>query len=371
MFHTMNSTIAEIKLKNLIYNFNSIRRKTKTKVMAVVKADAYGHGMLKCVEALSRLKNKPEYYGVALLEEALELRNSKLVAEPILCFAPLQIDLISQYSKKQIIPTISTAKHIEQLSKIKKQKPIKVHLNINTGMNRLGISHEIAFEQISKLKMNTNIIIDGIYTHFATSDEKDKSFANLQLERFTTLVNLLKTNKINYGLAHTANSGAILDMSESFFDMVRPGISLYGYYPSLETSESLKFKPVMSLISRLSTTSLISKGESVGYGRLFTAHEKTKIGTIPIGYADGLLRGLSNKIKIIIGDDIFDQIGRVSMDRIIINLGNKNIREGSKVILIGKSKKYNINAWDWSKILDTIPYEVTCGISKRVPRKYV
>lgn len=367
----MNSTIAEINLKNLIHNFNSIRRRTKTKVMAVVKADAYGHGMVECAEALSKLNSKPEYYGVALLEEAIELRNSKKISEPILCFAPIQIDEIPIYYKKQIIPTICTIKQIEQLSKFKKHKTIKVHIKINTGMNRLGLFHGTAFDQISKLNSNPNIIVDGIYTHFATSDEADKSFANLQLKRFTNLIDNLKKHNINYGFAHAANSGAILDMPESFFDMVRPGIALYGYYPSLETTESVKLKPVLSLVSKISTINEISKDESVGYGRLFISDENTRVGTIPIGYADGLLRGLSNKIKIIIGETVFEQIGRVSMDRTIINLGKKNIREGSKVILIGKSKKNVITAWDWSKILNTIPYEITCGISKRVPRKYV
>lgn len=367
----MNSTIAEINLRNLTHNYNSIRRKTKTKVMAVVKADAYGHGMVKCAEALSKLKSKPEYYGVALLEEAIELRNSKKIAEPILCFAPIQLDQIPIYSKKQISPTICTIKQIEQLSKLKKHKIIKVHVKINTGMNRLGLPHEIAFEQISRLNKNPNIIIDGVYTHFATSDEKDKSFANLQLKRFATLINRLKKNKVNYGVAHAANSGAILDMPQSYFDMVRPGIVLYGYYPSLETSESIKLKPVLSLVSKLSTINKIAKDESVGYGRLFISKGNLKTGTIPIGYADGLLRGLSNKLKVLIGESVFEQIGRVSMDRIIINLGNSNVKEGSKVILIGKSKKNVITAWDWSIILDTIPYEITCSISKRIPRKYV
>ncbi len=181
----------------------------------------------------------------------------------------------------------------------------------------------------------------------------------------------MKKQKINYGLAHTANSGAILDMPNSYFDMVRPGIALYGYFPSLKTTESIRLKPVMSLYSKIATISKLSKGDSVGYGRLFTAKENIKCGTVPIGYADGLLRGLSNKLNVIIGNKLYPQIGRVSMDRISINLNNSRVKNNSNVTLIGKAKDHVINAWDWSKSLDTIPYEITCGISKRVPRKYV
>jgi alanine racemase len=367
----MNPTYAEIKLNNLTYNFNTIRRKTKTKVMAVVKADAYGHGMLECVRALSKLKNKPEYYGVALYNEAIELRNSKIISEPILCFSPFQKELISEYSKKYIIPSITTIQHISQLLKLNSNQKLKIHIKINTGMNRLGINYDKAVEHIQKLRKKSNIEIDGIYTHFATSDEKDKKFAQLQLVRFQTIVNTLKEKNIKYGLAHAANSGAIIDMPNSYFDMVRPGISLYGYYPSLETSESIRLKPVMNLFSKLSTTNIIEKGETVGYGRLFLAKNKTFIGTIPIGYADGLSRGLSNNIDVIINNKSFKQIGRISMDRIVINFEKKRITAGAKVILLGKSKNISIDAWDWAKLLNTIPYEITCGISKRVPRKFV
>ncbi len=367
----MNSTFAEINLKNLQYNFNSIRKKTKTKVMAVVKADAYGHGMIECAKALSKLKNKPEYYGVALLDEAVELRNAKIINDPILCFAPFEKQNLKIYLNKSIIPSITTSAQINLLLKLKLKSSLSVHIKINTGMNRLGLDFSQALSEIVKLSKCKNIIIAGIYTHFATSDENDKRFAELQLKRFTELIDNLKKQKINYGLAHTANSGAILDMPNSYFDMVRPGIALYGYFPSLKTTESIRLKPVMSLYSKIATISKLSKGDSVGYGRLFTAKENIKCGTVPIGYADGLLRGLSNKLNVIIGNKLYPQIGRVSMDRISINLNNSRVKNNSNVTLIGKAKDHVINAWDWSKSLDTIPYEITCGISKRVPRKYV
>lgn len=367
----MNSTYAEINLKNLQYNYNAIRRKTKTKIMAVVKADAYGHGMIKCVEALSKLKNKPEYYGVAFLHEAIELREAKIINEPILCFAPFQKEDIKYYVRHNILTSVTTIEHVKQISKIKINGKIRVHININTGMNRLGIGYNNAYEAIVQLVDKGNIIVDGIYTHFATSDENDKSFANLQLKRFNELIEKLNKNKISYGLAHAANSGAVLEMPHSYLDMVRPGISLYGYAPSFNIRKIDKLKPVMALYSRLSAISKIDKGESVGYGRLFIAKQKTNCGTIPIGYADGLLRGLSDKIKVIVNNKYCKQIGRVSMDRISIILSDERIKLGTKVIILGTSKDLTIDAWDWSKVLNTIPYEIICSISKRVPRKYI
>ena len=177
-------------------------------------------------------------------------------------------------------------------------------------------------------------------------------------------------NEINYGLAHAANSGAILDIPEAYFDMVRPGISLYGYYPSLETSESINLKPVMSLVSYVASIKKVEKGETVSYGRIFKANKKTSIISVPIGYADGFNRNLSNKAFGIIKDKLYPQVGRVTMDRIMFDINNDEVKCGDQVILIGSRKDVSIDAWDWSKILNTIPYEVTCNISKRVPRIY-
>jgi len=368
----MNETKAIINLKNLNFNFLAIKHKTRTKVMAVVKADAYGHGMIECVKSLENLdKNKPEYYGVALLQEAIELRKAKITKQQIVCFAPFKEDDFEFYLRNRIQPTITSDKQIVALSKKNLKKKFKVHVNINSGMGRLGLDYIAAVDQIIKLSKIKNIIIDGVYTHFATSDEKNKTFANLQLKRFSKIIDKLKKLNVNYGIVHAANSGAILDLPNSYFDMVRPGISLYGYYPSLETSESIKLKPVMSLVSKVSTILEINKSDTIGYGRKFIAKRNMNAGTLPIGYADGLLRGLSNKIKVIINNSLFTQVGRISMDRISIDLGDPKIKEGTKVILLGKSKNYQITAWDWSKILDTIPYEITCSISKRVPREYI
>ena len=373
----MRPTYAVVNLSILKKNFLNIRKKVKdVKVMAVVKANAYGHGVKEVVNAYESLGDKkPDYYAVAISDEAIELRKLRIKA-PVLVFEPfIQIEADNVF-KYNIIPTVFNQYHLNVLLKAKKKFPdkknskTKVHIKVDTGMNRLGIRYDEAFDFIKKVSKNKNFVIDGVYTHFATSDEKDKTFANLQLNRFKNLIDHLNIDEIKFGLAHAANSGAILDMPDSYFDMVRPGISLYGYYPSLETSKTIELKPVMSIYSYVANIKEIDPGETVSYGRLFTAYEKTKIVSVPIGYADGYNRNLTNKAKAIIEGKLCDQVGRVTMDRIMFNTGIDKIKVGDKVTLLGKEKKLEINAWDWCNILDTIPYEITCNISDRVPRIY-
>ncbi|MHB1687693.1 MAG: alanine racemase [Ignavibacteriaceae bacterium] len=371
----MRSTYAVINLSNLKFNFLNIRRKVKdAKVMAVVKADAYGHGACEIAKALNSLGGKkPEYFAVAISEEAIELRKQN-IKNPILVFDPfnkVQAELVFKYN---LIPTVFSNDHIKILLKAKNniasKKRIKVHIKVDTGMNRIGIDFNEAFDFVKKISQNKNFIIDGIYTHFATSDEQEKKFANFQLKRFKYLLIELKKNKIGYGLAHAANSGAILDMPDSYFDMVRPGILLYGYYPSAQTSNSIKIKPVMSLYSIVTAVKKITAGETVSYGRKFGAKRETKIASVPIGYADGFSRGLTNSAKAIIKGKLFPQVGTVTMDRIMFEVGEENIHSNDKVILLGKHGNIKIDARDWGNILNTIPYEIVCGISKRVPRIY-
>lgn len=365
----MRSTIAEINLSNLKYNFLNIRKRVnKSKVMAVIKADAYGHGAIECAEALNSLGEKsPDYFGVALVEEAFELRKAG-IKNPILSFAPFDKEDIPLFRKYKIETTISSMDHINDLIDFIGPK-LSVQVNVDTGMGRLGIPYKSAVEMITKLNKNSSINITGIYTHFATSDERDKNYANEQLKRFKKVVSDLKVHNIKGCLFHAANSGAILDLPDAWLDMVRPGISLYGYYPSLETTESVKLKPVMSIVSKVSTIKEISKGESVSYGRKFIAKRKTRVGTVAIGYADGVNRNLSNNMSGIIRGKVYPQIGRVTMDRISFKIDD-TMKIGDKIVLIGKSGKNEITAWDWAKRLNTIPYEITCNITKRVPRKY-
>ncbi len=375
----MRPTYAVINLSNLKSNYLNIRKKIKNvKVMAVVKADAYGHGARQVVNTLNSMgRQKPEYYAVAINEEAVELRSYN-VKQPILIFDPVDFEQVEDIFKYNLIPTVFNNTHLSILlngrSKYQKKynytDKIPVHIKVDTGMNRLGIDFDKAPEFILRLNKSRDFVIDGIYTHFATSDERNKNFAELQKVRFENLLRDLRKNGVNYGLAHAANSGAILDMPGAYFDMVRPGISLYGYYPSLETTESIKLKPVMSVISHVTSVKEIKAGETVGYGRLYKAVKKTKIISVPIGYADGFSRNLTNKARAIVRGRYYRQIGRVAMDRIMFNVKKDDVGYKDEVILLGEKGGKSITAWDWCKILNTIPYEITCNISKRVPRIY-
>jgi alanine racemase len=368
----MRPTFARINRSNLKFNFLNIKKKVKnTKVMAVVKADAYGHGMIECVKTLLSLESKkPDYFAVALLEEALEFRKAGFKS-PVLVFAPVLKSEAPDYLKHNVIPTVFTREHLDYLRTSGKNRKIRIHIKIDTGMGRLGVNYTEAADFIKKTSLDKQFIIDGIYTHFATSYEYDKTYAHLQLKWFKDIVDELKKENVSFGLAHAANSGAILDMPEAYFDMVRPGISLYGYYPSAETTESVKLKPVMSLVTSVTNIKEAGAGQSVSYGRKFIARSKTRIATASIGYADGFVRGLSNKAEVIIKGKKYPQVGQVCMDRIMFDIGlNSSIKENDEVILLGKSKSCEITAADWAKILNTIPYEITCNISKRVPRIY-
>lgn len=370
----MRDVAAYINLDNLIFNFKSIQKKTgpNVKVMAVVKADSYGHSIHFTVPALVKLDRKPDYFGVALANEGLEVRkiiaSVSTVAEkiPILVFEPISPYNINVIAKYRLEATVFDPAHLDLISKGRSTR--RVHIKVDTGMGRLGIDFKNAFDFIKLASSIKKVKIAGIYTHFATSDSKDKSFANLQLKRFLDLIDDLKKANISYGIAHCANSGAIIDMPDSYLDMVRPGISLYGYFPSLELTGSLDLVPVMSVTGRIASVKIASKGDSVGYGRLYFPEENEVIFSVGMGYADGYTRALTNSAFCIYNGKMYPQVGRVSMDRIMFSAGKEMVKTGEFVTLLGDSGKIKFDAWDWAKITGTIPYEVTCGISKRVKR---
>ncbi len=369
----MHSSQAIISLSNLRYNLLQIRKKLgNTKLMAVVKADAYGHGAVEVVRYFNSFgKNKPDYYAVAFPKEAVELRRAG-VKDPILVFGPFEKEDVHLCSKYNLIATIFDKSHIKilQNSLNGSSKKIKVHIKTDTGMNRLGIDYDKAYDFVKYVSSQKEFTIDGFYTHFAEADSKDKTFTLLQLKRFNELISKFKSENIKLGLVHAANSSAMLDLPETYFDMVRCGITLYGYYPSLETSESVKLKPVMSIKAKVSSVKELEPGETVSYGRKFMVNEKIKIISVPVGYADGYRRGLTNNVKAIIKGKLYNQVGTVTMDRIMFDVGNDNIKVGDEIILLGNQKDKSVTAWDWAKVLNTIPYEITCGITKRLPRVY-
>jgi alanine racemase len=238
-------------------------------------------------------------------------------------------------------------------------------------MNRLGIQHTEAVEFIKSLSMEEDIQLDGVYTHFAESENMNIDFTKLQLSRFKAVLGAIKKLNISGFTAHAANSGAIINHPDTYLDAVRPGISLYGYSPNSEISGGLHLKPAMKLISAVDSVKTIQPGDTVSYGRLFIAETPTNIASIPIGYADGLPRILTNQMKVLINGKSYPQIGRVTMDRIMAAIGNDSICIGDQVVLLGEQGELTIDAWEWSKAIETIPYEITCSFYNfRVPRIY-
>ncbi len=367
----MRPTFAEIDLSAIAHNVAAVKKRVHpAQVMAVVKADAYGHGVIPV--ARTAIANGASYLGVALIEEGIELRNSGF-EQPILIFGGTiesQLKDFMTFNVEATVYTKNIALAFSRLSK-KYQTPVTIHVKVDTGMGRVGVPWQEAVDFIEFVTSLEKIELKGLYTHFATSDERDKSFANLQFERFQQVIAQLDAKNIHIPLKHAANSGAILDMPETYLNLVRPGVMMYGYYPSDETTESIELEPAMTFKSTAIHVKHVPAGTSVSYGRKFIAKQPTKIVTIPVGYADGYNRLLTNKGRVTIRGKQYPVVGRVCMDLILADIGdNDSIEVGDEVILFGRPEENAFTVYDICTLIDTIPYEVTCWVSKRVPRVY-
>ena len=369
----MRPTYAEIDLRSINANLRNIRKKIgrRPQIMAVVKANAYGHGMIPVVDTI--LKNTTaQYFGVAIVEEGIELRRA-FPSIPIQVFtAPVrhQLDLFVRFRLEPTVCDLNIAKEFNVVAKRLKKK-VAVHIKIDTGMGRIGVAPERGIEFVKNVSALPNIIVKGIWTHFASSDEQDLTFTNHQLAIFRSLVTQLELEGIHVPLVHCANSGAILQVPESYFDMVRPGIMMYGYTPARETQQTVRLQPALSLKATVGFIKRVPEGTSISYGRRYFAKKETTIVSVTAGYADGYFRMLTNKASALIKGKKYPVAGTVCMDQIMIDVGNDNVRVGDDVVLIGKSAKDTITAWDIADTIGTIPYEVTCAVSQRVPRKYI
>jgi len=368
----LRPTYAEINLSAIARNIRQIKnRVAPAQVMAVVKADGYGHGAIEAAKVA--LENGASYLGVALVEEGIELRENG-IKSPILVFGGVFEDQVKSFFDYNLEMTVYQKDIIDRLSKwcLHYQKPMGVHVKVDTGMGRVGVSLQEALAFIESLHKTREVILQGIYTHFATADEKDKQYAYLQLERFKSIISQLENKGIHIPIKHTANSGAILDLPESYFDMVRPGVMMYGYYPSAETTQSIVIEPAMTLKTKVLFIKEIPAQTSVSYGRKFISDCTTRIATLPVGYADGYNRLLTNKGMATIRGKKFPIVGRVCMDLIHVELGDDDeIQIGDEAILFGQAKNNAFTVEEICQLIDTIPYEVTCWISKRVPRIYI
>lgn len=369
---SVRPTCAEIDLTAIAQNIRAIKTRVHpARVMAVVKADGYGHGAIPV--ARTAIENGASYLGVALVEEGIALRRQGFL-EPILVFGGIFEEHLLDVLNYKLEATIYTESLAQALSKlaVKYQQTACIHVKVDTGMGRVGIEWQNAVDFIKRITPFAGIELHGLYTHFATSDERDKTYARVQFARFKQIVQQLENERIHIPLKHAANSGAILDLPETYLDMVRPGVMMYGYYPSPETTESIPITPAMTLKSRVIHIKDVSENTSISYGRKYVTSQPTKIATIPLGYADGYNRLLSNRGQVTIRGKKYPQVGRVCMDLVLVDIGlNDEIQIGDEVILFGKPAANAMTVNDICKLIDTIPYEVTCWISGRVPRVYI
>lgn len=374
MFKHLRPVWAEIDLDNLAHNMREIRRISKSKeIIAVIKADGYGHGALDIAPTL--LQNGASRIAVAVLNEAVELRRGGIEA-PIMILGftpPSLVDMLLRYDIEQTVYSYDLAKEISNMAK-KKNKKAKIHIALDTGMGRIGfLPDDKSLEEVYKISKLPNIIIEGLYSHFSSADESDKSYTKLQLKKFNEFYGKLIQKGIKINIRHIANSAAIIDMEESHFEAVRPGMILYGYYPSEEVCrEKINLKPVMSLKTNIVHIKKLPAGEYISYGRKFKTYRESIIATLPVGYADGYTRLLFEKGKVIINGSFAPVVGRICMDQCMVDVTDiETVQLGDEVILLGEKDNLKFNADDIGSLIGTINYEVTCMISKRVPRVYL
>jgi len=364
-------TIAVIDMDALDHNFREVVRCAEgQQVLAVVKARAYGHGAVEVSKRLLRLG--ADMLGVALVEEGRELRAAGIDA-PVLVMGATFPEQAEEMVSLKLTPSIFGLSAAQALSEAayRRRTTLNVHEKIDTGMGRIGIAPEDAPDLIDALRKLRNISVQGLMTHFADADLRDKQFASKQMDRFEALLKALEAKKITVPVRHAANSAAVLDFHRAFFTMIRPGLMLYGYNPLEEGALGADLRPVLSLATRIAFIKKVPAGVPISYGRTFTTKRESAVATLPIGYADGYGRGLSNRGEALVRGTRVPVVGRVCMDMCMIDVTDvPAVREGDDVVLIGSQGSERITADDIAAKTGTIAYEVLCGISSRVPRIY-
>ena len=365
----------EVKGKAIETNVRQLRSKLSKncQFMAVVKADGYGHDA-KVVSEYA-IKGGASQLGVATLKEGIKLRSSG-VKKPILILGNLYTkrDLIISF-KNDLMPTISSIRECLICNNIGKHFGLKfsLHLKVDTGMSRLGFESNKFVQQFEKIKSFENILIEGIYSHLSSADEDNsldpKSITQLQRLKFNELlkqINLDRNNKIKI---HLANSAGMLLSKDFHFHMVRVGLSMYGYSPLAKIDKNLLLKPALSLKVKVAFIRTIDKGVSVSYGGKFVSHRKTKLAVLSIGYADGVPRNLSGKIKVIHNNKFYPQVGSITMDQMMVDITDSNeIKVGSTMVLLGSDGDKTISPLDWARKSNTIPWEILCSFKNRLPK---
>ena len=378
---------AEIDLKAIAHNVRELRRITQpdARLMGVVKANGYGHGAVEV--ARCALQNGAEHLGVARIEEGIQLRKAGIQA-PILIFGYTLPELAPALLKYDLTQTVYTPGFARALSRsaITRKKKIKIHLKVDTGMGRLGLLLQ-NFESRHSVKMISAAAVDetlaiaglngleleGIFTHFATADGADKRYAENQLDLFLNYLRKVREAGLNPAFKHAANSAALIDMPQSHLDMVRPGIAIYGLYPTDEVDKKrVSLKPAMTLRTRVIHVKKVPAGFNISYGITYKTPKPTTIATVPVGYADGLNRLLSSRGQMLVHGKRVPIVGRICMDLTMLDVGSiDNVQTGDEVVIFGRQNNERITVDEMASSLKTINYEIVSTIADRVPRVYL
>lgn len=371
------ATRAEIDLKAFRHNFQNLRchLSPRVRIMAVIKADAYGHGALPCARVA--VECGADYLGAGVIDEGIELRKSGLDV-PILILSSIFPDEAEDLVRHDLATIVCSLPLAQTLSKIaeKQNKTASLHIKVDTGMNRLGVLPENLPELLNQIRKLPNLEIEGISTHFSSADDEVLSITQAQLKKFQSTLACLKQD--DRPLIHCSNTSALFKFPKSHFDMVRPGLILYGALPSpslqaiLSQKENLsQFQPVMQWKSQVILVKSITKGQPISYSGSFTTQRDSLIATLPIGYADGLHRNLSNKMDVLIRGKRAPQIGNICMDMTLIDVTEiQDVQTGDDVVLFGKQEGQTITVDEMATKGGTISYEILCNVGKRVPRIY-
>ena len=354
-----------------IHNVQAIKSllAPNTKFMAVIKADAYGHGVISVANTI--LKNGVDAVAIATLSEGIELRENGVTAPILILGAINAIEEIEQIVEYNIEPTICTTEQAsiftDYLASI--STPLKVHLKLDTGMSRLGTNWEHALPFVRSVQECKYLDIRSIYSHLATADDEDPTFMELQLSRFEQTIANLKSANIDIPLLHFANSAATLYDRQYHYGMVRVGLALYGAYPAPHLRSQVKLIPPLEVKARITQIKTLPANTGVSYSHTYKTEKETKIAIVGIGYADGVPRLLSNRMEVIVGGELAPQIGNITMDQLMIDVSNiPNLQVGEVVTILGKEGELEISADDWANTIGTISWEIFCGFKNRLPR---
>ena len=364
-------TRVEVDLRILAENFKAVKgHAINSKVMPILKANAYGHGLVRVAQLYEKLK--ADYLGVAVVEEGILLREMG-IKMPILVLGGIWGNQIPLFLKHNLSITASSIDKLKQIDETSAQMKIKavVHLKIDTGMERLGVHYYNSENFLDAAYQCKNIFVEGIYSHFANSESNDLTHTRLQLERFEEVLQYFDKHSIKSPIKHISNSGAILQLPEANLDMVRPGIMLFGVYPIEKVKKTIEVKPALNWKSLVVYFKVIKGGNAVGYGLTYKPDHNIRAVTIPVGYGDGYFRSMSQKAEVLLRGKRYPVVGSISMDQIIVNIEQDSAYNGDEVILMGSDGTNSISCEDLADWAGTIPYEILTNINTRVPRIYL